>query len=57
MNTENGKSISTELEDFMRKHQFSSLEGLFAIANEDLLSFEGFGWRLMKEVLQLREAQ
>jgi len=57
MNTENGKSISEELENFMRKHQFSSLEELFAIANEDLLSFEGFGWRLMKEVLQLREIQ
>ena len=55
MSTNNFTPISPELEDFMKLQKFSSLEELLAIENEDLLAIEGFGWRLMKEVLKLRE--
>ncbi len=57
MNTNNSTPISPELEDFMKLQKFSSLEELLAIENEDLLTLEGFGWRLMKEVLKLREIE
>lgn len=51
------KSISPELERFMNQNGFSNLDDLFAIEDEDLLQIPGFGWRMMKEVLLLREVQ
>jgi hypothetical protein len=49
------KSISPELERFMEENELSSIDVLLAIENEDLLQMEGFGWRMMKEVLSLRK--
>jgi len=49
------KSISPELERFMKENEFSSIEVLLTIENEDLLQMPGFGWRMMKEVLLLRK--
>ena len=49
------KDISPELARFMKQNGFSSLDALLAIEDEDLLQIPGFGWRMMKEVLSLRE--
>ena len=57
MNSNEFTSISPELEDFMKLQKFSSLAELLAIDDEDLLALDGFGWRLMKEVLGLRKIQ
>lgn len=46
--------ISPELQKFMDIHQISSVIDLLKIDAELLLEMEGFGWRLMKEVLKLR---
>lgn len=46
--------VSQELERFMQLHSILSLDDLLAINNEDLLEMDGFGWKLMKEVLDLR---
>jgi hypothetical protein len=51
------KSISPELVRFMEENEISSIDALLTIANEDLLQMEGFGWRMMKEVLSLRKVQ
>lgn len=55
MEIEKWESISPELEDFMQLQEFASSEEMLQVADEELLALEGFGWRLMKEVLQLRE--
>ena len=47
--------LSQELERFMQLHSILSLDDLLAISNEDLLEMDGFGWKLMKEVLILRD--
>lgn len=49
------KSISTELDRFMKENEFSNIDALLTIENEDLLQMTGFGWRMMKEVLLLRK--
>ena len=46
---------SPELAVFMEYHHISTVSLLLKIDNEDLLQMDGFGWRLMKEVLQLRK--
>lgn len=51
------KSISPELDRFMKENELSSIYSLLAMENEDLLHMEGFGWRMMKEVLSLRKVQ
>lgn len=48
-------TISAELNDFMQHHGIKTLGDLLSIADEKLLSMDGFGWRLMREVLILRE--
>ena len=57
MNSNELTPFSPELEDFMKLQKFSSLAELLAIDDEDLLALDGFGWRLMKEVLGLRKIQ
>ena len=57
MNSNEFIPISPELEYFMKAQKFSSLAELLAIDDEDLLALDGFGWRLMKEVLGLRKIQ
>jgi predicted DNA-binding helix-hairpin-helix protein len=49
------KSISPELEVFMKQNDLSSIDALLTVENEDLLQMPGFGWRMMKEVLLLRK--
>ena len=46
---------SPELVEFMEYHHLSSVAVLLKIKNEKMLRMVGFGWRLMKEVLQLRK--
>lgn len=52
----NEYTISPELLEFMQQHKIQTSVDLLAIENETLLSMKGFGWRLMREVLILREA-
>jgi len=47
--------ISPELQEFMTAQKIPSVVALLRIDNERLLGMEGFGWRLLKEVLQLRK--
>lgn len=51
------KVISPELQEFMNTQKIPSVAALLLIDNERLLGMEGFGWRLLKEVLQLRKVQ
>ena len=46
---------SPELVQFMDHHEIPTLGQLLEIDDEVLLKMLGFGWRLMKEVLQLRK--
>ena len=46
---------TTELRVFMSSHHISTVFLLLKIDNDALLQMDGFGWRLMKEVLQLRK--
>ena len=46
---------SPELKRFMEYHKMPNLETLLSIEDEDLLKMDGFGWRMMREVLLLRE--
>jgi len=41
----------------MIENGLTNIALLLAIENEDLLQMEGFGWRMMKEVLSLRKIQ
>ncbi|HEY0092011.1 MAG TPA: hypothetical protein VGB43_05930 [Flavobacterium sp.] len=47
--------VSPELEAFMTHHDILSIGELLQNDDAVLLKMEGFGWRLMKEVLKLRE--
>lgn len=47
--------ISPELQRFMNAQKIPSVTALLLIDNETLLGMDGFGWRMMKEVLKLRE--
>lgn len=49
------KSISEELLQFMKFHKIETIASLLQIEDEKLLEMDGFGWRLMREVLELRE--
>lgn len=48
-------TISAELIDFMQHHGMKSLVDLLSTEDEYLLSMDCFGWRLIREVLILRE--
>ena len=47
--------ISPELRRFMEMHKIPNLMSLLQIEDEILLGMAGFGWRMMREVLELRE--
>jgi DNA-directed RNA polymerase alpha subunit len=47
--------ISEQLEQFMKQHNMLTVAALLENEDAALLKMEGFGWRLMKEVLKLRE--
>ena len=48
--------ISPELQRFMDAQKIPSVSALLLIDNETLLGMDGFGWRMMKEVLKLRQS-
>jgi hypothetical protein len=48
-------SVSPELLEFMKLHQIPNLIALLEFDDAKLLKMDGFGWRLMREVLVLRE--
>jgi hypothetical protein len=52
---EKATTISPELERFMELHKIPNLISLLQIEDEILLGMAGFGWRMMREVLELRE--
>jgi hypothetical protein len=47
--------VSPELQEFMNLHKIETLSQLLRYENAELLKMEGFGWRLMKQVLKIRE--
>lgn len=49
--------LTPEMKVFMVRQNMATLEDLLSVEPEDLLKLEGFGWRLMKQVLELREAE
>lgn len=49
--------ISFELLEFMQFHQILNLTTLLGFDDEKLLKMDGFGWRLMREVLVFREGK
>lgn len=51
----NETEISPELKRFMEMHQIPNLISLLQIEDEILLGMDGFGWRMMAEVLTLRK--
>lgn len=57
MKTKQEEIVSPELEEFMCTQKIPSVAALLVFDNERLLGMEGFGWRLLKEVLQLRKIQ
>jgi hypothetical protein len=48
-------TISPELKRFMELHKIPNLISLLQIEDEILLGMTGFGWRMMREVLELRK--
>ncbi len=48
-------TVSPELQEFMNLHKIETLSQLLRYENGELLKMEGFGWRLMKQVLKIRE--
>lgn len=57
MKTKQEEVVSPELKEFMSIQKIPSVAALLVIDNEHLLEMEGFGWRLLKEVLGLRKIQ
>jgi hypothetical protein len=49
-------TISPELQRFMDLHKIQTISELLVIKDETLLATDGFGWRMLKEVLKLRQA-
>ena len=47
--------ISLELQRFMELYKIPNLVSLLQIEDEILLRMDGFGWRMMAEVLTLRK--
>ena len=47
--------ISPELQRFMDFHKILNIISLLQIEDEILLKMDGFGWRMMREVLEFRE--
>ena len=48
-------NLSPELQRFMELHSIPNLAALLKIDDEKLLEMDLCGWRLMREVLVLRE--
>lgn len=52
---ENEGTISPELLNFMQMHKIPDVQTLLLVEDEVLLKMDGFGWRMMYEVLNLRK--
>lgn len=50
-------TISPELQGFMNLHKIPSISELLLISDETLLTMDSFGWRMLKEVLKLRQSE
>jgi hypothetical protein len=50
-------TISPELKTFMNYHKIETVTDLLSIDDHTLLDMDSFGWRMMKEVLDLREVE
>lgn len=50
-------TISPELQRFMDLHKIPTISELLLINDETLLGMDGFGWRMLKEVLRLRQSE
>ena len=50
-------TISPELQRFLELNKIPNLASLLRIEDEVLIGMVGFGWRMMREILELREAQ
>ena len=50
-------TISPELQQFIVAQKITSLNDLLLIDDETLLGMDGFGWRMLKEVLRLRQTK
>lgn len=46
---------SKELLNFMKLNNLQTLAELLSISDEDLIKMRGFGYRILKEILQLRK--
>lgn len=46
---------STELMTFMKLNNLQTLAELLSVSDEDLVTMRGFGFRLLKEILELRK--
>lgn len=55
MKTNLGFTPSAELLTFMKQNNLQTLAELLTISDEDLLKMHGFGYRILKEILQLRK--
>lgn len=55
MKTEMDFTPSTELLTFMKLNKLQTLAELLSISDEDLIKMRGFGYRILKEILQLRK--
>ena len=55
LSMKNDTVISPELQRFMEMHKIPNLISLLQIEDEILLGMDGFGWRMMAEVLTLRK--
>lgn len=46
---------SAELLTFLKLNNLQTLADLLSITDDDLLKMRGFGYRILKEILQLRK--
>lgn len=44
--------VEDELQRFMELHNFTDIEQIKKLPIEELLKMDGFGWRVLKEILR-----
>ena len=52
---ENETVISPELKQFMTLNEIQDIKDLLLIEDEHYLKMIGFGWRILREILELRD--
>ncbi|MGL5111755.1 MAG: hypothetical protein ACRC6O_03830 [Flavobacterium sp.] len=55
MNTPSDYTPSSELLGFLKLNNLQTLAELLSVSDEALLTMRGFGYRILKEILQLRK--